>query len=172
MLCATIEVNDLHKFVSVALHTSAGEGDLSSDKLSHLKMVGSGFGPLIYGLENPDFDTFRRKCEAVWEAVKATPKLPRLLVRNLLHDINKGALTCQRWHRGHVTPIQMGSDLSFPYKDNLAICACCFMPAIQVLIYNSCMVFLFCYNINCMPPLPPFSQCALHAYNHHVSMYT
>ena len=75
------EVNDLHKFVSVALHTAAGEGDLSSDRLSHLKVVGSGFGPLIYDLrENSSFELFRQKCEAVWEAVRLVPKLPTLLV--------------------------------------------------------------------------------------------
>ncbi len=75
------DVNDLHKFVSVALHTSAGEGDHSSDRLSHLKMVASGFGPLIYGLkEDSSFELFRLQCEAVWEAVKLTPKLPSLLV--------------------------------------------------------------------------------------------
>jgi hypothetical protein len=76
-------VNDLHKFVSVALHTAAGEGDLSSDRLSHLKIVGSGFGPLIYGMvENSSFEAFWRKCRDVWNAVRQTPKLPKYLVRN------------------------------------------------------------------------------------------
>lgn len=80
------EVNDLHKFVSVALHTAAGEGDLSSDRLSHLKVVGSGFGPLIYDLkENSSFELFRQKCEAVWKAVDLTPKLPKLLVHNCIY---------------------------------------------------------------------------------------
>ena len=74
-------MNDLYKFVSVALHTSAGEGDLSSDKLSNLKTVGSGFGPLIYGLmEDSSFECFQKQCEAVWAAVHLNPKLPRLLV--------------------------------------------------------------------------------------------
>ena len=78
--CYIAEVTDLHKFVSVALHTSAGEGDFSSDRLSHLKMVGSGYGPLIYGLQNSNFDIFCQKCKAVWEAVEVTPNLPQLLV--------------------------------------------------------------------------------------------
>ena len=79
ILC--IEISDLHKFVSVALHTSAGEGDLSSDKLSNLKIVGSGYGPLIYELQQgSSFSTFQSKCEAVWKAVVKTPKLPALLV--------------------------------------------------------------------------------------------
>ena len=76
-----IDVNDLHKFVSVALHTSAGEGDFSSDKLSHLKTVGSGFGPLIYTLQkDPNFHTFQEGCKAVWKAIEQTPNLPTLLV--------------------------------------------------------------------------------------------
>ena len=75
------DVNDLHRFVSVALHTSAGEGDLSSDKLSNLKTIGSGFGPLIYGLQKtPSFSYFQEACEAVWKAVKQTPNLTTLLV--------------------------------------------------------------------------------------------
>jgi hypothetical protein len=77
-----IEVNDLHKFVSVALHTAAGEGDFSSDRLSHLKMVGSGFGPLIYGLlGNSSFEMFRHKCKDVWNAVGQSHELPKFLVR-------------------------------------------------------------------------------------------
>ena len=70
--------------MSVALHTSAGEGDLSSDKLSHLKTVGSGFGPLIYELpQGSNFSTFQEKCEAVWTAIDQTPTLPELLVTEL-----------------------------------------------------------------------------------------
>ena len=80
-----IEVNDLHKFVSVALHTAAGEGDLSSDRLSHLKMVGSGFGPLIYGLaKNSSFELFWQRCKEVWTAVAQAPKLPKYLVRSYI----------------------------------------------------------------------------------------
>lgn len=78
-------MNDLQKFVSVALHTSAGEGDLSGAKLSHLKIVGSGFGPLIYGLKgDSSFHSFQRSCEAVWKAVKHTENLPELLVSSFL----------------------------------------------------------------------------------------
>lgn len=67
--------------MSIALHTSVEEGDLSSDRLSHLKIVGSGFGPLIYGLKNdPSFESFQQGCEHVWKAIDQTPNLPRLLV--------------------------------------------------------------------------------------------
>ena len=77
----SLDVNDLHKFVSVALHTSAGEGDFANDKLSNLKIIGSGFGPLIYRLKiDPSFETFKISCMSVWESLKSTPNLPRLLV--------------------------------------------------------------------------------------------
>ena len=78
-------MNDLHKFVSVALHTSAGEGDFANDKLSNLKIIGSGFGPLIYRLKsNPSFETFKTSCESVWESLKLNKDLPKLLVYLLL----------------------------------------------------------------------------------------
>lgn len=70
--------------MSVALHTAAGEGDLSSDKLFHLQIVGSGYGPLIYGLmDDPSFELFQQACEAVWQAMKQTPDLPGLLVSEI-----------------------------------------------------------------------------------------
>ena len=59
----------------------AGEGDLASDKLSHLKMIGTGFGSLIYDLKNdPSFETFKTSCKKVWKAMEQTPHLLRLLV--------------------------------------------------------------------------------------------
>lgn len=89
------DVNDLHKFVTIALHTSVEEGDLSSDKLSHLKVVGSAYGPLIYGLKNDSsFESFQRGCQAVWTAIdeaKNLPKaknLPELLVNFCRYSIS------------------------------------------------------------------------------------
>ena len=74
-------MNDLHNFVSVALHTSVGEDDYSHDKLSQLKVVGSGFGPLIYHLKkDSDFVSFTKFCEDVWSSLQETPQLPSLLV--------------------------------------------------------------------------------------------
>ncbi len=76
-----IGVNDLHKFVSVALHTSVGEGDFANDNLSRLKIIGSGYGPLIYDLQQrPTFNNFKECCMKVWYALKHTPKLPGMLV--------------------------------------------------------------------------------------------
>ena len=65
----------------MALHTSAGEGDFASDNLSRLKIVGSGYSPLIYDLQKkPSFDNFKECCIRVWEALKQTPTLPGKLV--------------------------------------------------------------------------------------------
>lgn len=84
---AESDISGLHKFVSVALHMAAGEGDYSSDKLSNLKIVGSAFKPLIYELvEGSDLETFQSSCAAVWETIKqaieehAKEDLPTLLV--------------------------------------------------------------------------------------------
>lgn len=71
----------MHKFVNVALHTSVGEGDLANDKLSRLKIVGSGYSPLIYDLQRrPSFENFKTCCMKVWEALEQTPTLPAKLV--------------------------------------------------------------------------------------------
>ena len=75
-------IDELHNFVSVALHTTAGESDFDSDRLSNLKKVGNGFQPLIFGLmKNKSFGTFRQGCRAVWEALETDPDLPEKLVR-------------------------------------------------------------------------------------------
>ena len=79
--CMCIGLDDLHNFVSVALHTTAGESDYDSDRLSNLKKVGNGFQPLIFDLfRNKSFDIFCRGCLAVWEAMEADPYLPERLV--------------------------------------------------------------------------------------------
>ena len=65
------DVNDLHKFVTVALHTASGEGAFAHDKLSRLKIAGSGYAPLIYDLrETPTFECFQECCEKVWEVLE------------------------------------------------------------------------------------------------------
>ncbi len=76
-----VGVSGIQEFVSVALHTSAGEGALSSDKLSHLKTVATGYGPLIYDVKAmSSFEFFQSRCEAVWESMEKTSDLPELLV--------------------------------------------------------------------------------------------
>lgn len=86
IMSINIGVTGLQEFVNVALHTSAGEGALSSDKLSYLKTVGTGYGPLIYDLpEDSSFELFQRRCEAVWESMQQQQNqiysLPDLLVK-------------------------------------------------------------------------------------------
>ena len=78
-------MSDLQNFVNVALATAAGgEDDLTHDKLSNLRTVGSQFGPLIYNLkDDTDFETLAAGVKLVWEAMERTSSLPKLLVRNL-----------------------------------------------------------------------------------------
>ena len=74
------DVNNLHKFVSVALYTSA-EGNYYNDKLARLKIIGDGYGPLIYDLpEQPTFENFKTCCDKVLKELEQTPELPMSLV--------------------------------------------------------------------------------------------
>ena len=51
MLFQSLGVEDLQSFVTIALATAVGgEDDLTKDKLSNLRTVGSGFRALIYEL--------------------------------------------------------------------------------------------------------------------------
>lgn len=78
-------MNDLHKFVNVALHTAAGEGDFANDNLSRLKTIGSGYSPLIYDLQRePSFAKFQECCVKVWKALEQTPDLAKKLVGFIL----------------------------------------------------------------------------------------
>ena len=77
------DANDILNFVNVALATA--EGDLSHDKLSHLRTVGSGFAPLIYNFpDNAGFLELKEACTTVWEALQKDKNLPNLLVSVLL----------------------------------------------------------------------------------------
>ena len=77
-----LDVSDLQNFVNVALTTAAGgEGDLTNDRLSSLRTVGSGFSSLIYELDpRTGSRQLRAKCSSVWEAYKNDSKLPQMLV--------------------------------------------------------------------------------------------
>ncbi len=68
--------------MTVALATAAGgEGDLASDKLSHLRTVGSGFASLIYEVkESDDYQKLKDRCKSLWEALVKNRNLPELLV--------------------------------------------------------------------------------------------
>ena len=77
------DVSDLQNFVNVALATAAGgEDDLTHDKLSDLRTVGSGFGALIYKLpKNAGYEDLTKRCKSLWQALQNNPSLPRKLVR-------------------------------------------------------------------------------------------
>ena len=76
------DVNDLQNFVNIALATAAGgEGDLTTDKLSHLRTVGSGFGPLIYKLpKTAGYQKLQENCRTLWDTLKQAPDLPKIMV--------------------------------------------------------------------------------------------
>ena len=76
------DVHEIQSFVNVALATAAGgEGDLSHDRLSHLRTVGSGFASLIYNFpEDAGFIELKEACKSVWDALEKNENLPKLLV--------------------------------------------------------------------------------------------
>ena len=76
------DVNEIQHFVNVALATAAGgEGDLSHDKLSDLRIVGNGFASLIYDFpKNAGFIELKEACTYVWDTLEKKPSLPQLLV--------------------------------------------------------------------------------------------
>ena len=69
-------------FVTVALATAAGgEGDMTTDKLSYLRTVGSGFGPLIYKLKKTaGYRELQEHCKTLWETLEYAPNLPQMMV--------------------------------------------------------------------------------------------
>jgi hypothetical protein len=77
----TADVNSLFNFVTVALGTGAGgEGDLTTDRLSNLRTIGSGYGPLIYKLKDTSgFNELQEYCKILWETLKHSPNLPDMM---------------------------------------------------------------------------------------------
>ena len=80
------DVNEIQRFVQVALATAAGgEGDLSHDKLSNLSTIGRAFSSLIYNFpEDAGFVELKEACVSVWNALDNNQNLPKLLVINLI----------------------------------------------------------------------------------------
>ena len=66
----------------MALATAVGgEGDLSHDRLFHLRTVGSGYASLIYNFpEDAGFYELKNACTSVWDALDKNENLPKLLV--------------------------------------------------------------------------------------------
>ena len=54
---------------------------MTTDKLSFLRTVGSGFGPLIYKLpQNASYQTLQELCKTLWETLEKAPNLPEMMV--------------------------------------------------------------------------------------------
>ena len=79
----SLDVSDLQNFVNIALATAAGgEDDLTHDKLSNLRTVGSGFGALIYKLpKEAGYAELATRCGSLWEELQNDYSLPEKLVR-------------------------------------------------------------------------------------------
>lgn len=77
-----LDVQSLLNFVTIALATAAGgEGDIATDKLSFLRTVGSGFGPLIYKLPmTANYTQLQDHCKTLWETLTYAPNLPQMMV--------------------------------------------------------------------------------------------
>ena len=82
LLFITVDLNDLQNFVNIALATAAGgEDDLTRDKLSNLRTIGSGFGPLIYELpKTAGYHVLQEHCQSLWDTLKHAPQLPKIMV--------------------------------------------------------------------------------------------
>ena len=77
-----LDVTNLVTFVTVALATAAGgEDDMITNKLSFLRTVGSGFGPLIYRLpQNASYQTLQECCKTLWVTLATAPNLAFMMV--------------------------------------------------------------------------------------------
>lgn len=76
-------LQDLNTFVDIASNT--GEiSEMDNDKLQDLLTVASGFQSLIYNFRRGDtYDKLAQQLLTVWEALKRTANLPKLLVSYL-----------------------------------------------------------------------------------------
>ena len=76
-------LQDLNTFVDIASNT--GEiSEMDSDKLQDLLTVASGFQSLIYNFRHGDtYDKLTQQLFTVWEALKQTENLSKLLVSYL-----------------------------------------------------------------------------------------
>ena len=54
---------------------------MTTDKLSYLRTVGSGFGPLIYKLpRTASYQQLQEHCKTIWETLEHAPTLPEMIV--------------------------------------------------------------------------------------------
>ena len=61
---------------------------MTTDKLSFLRTVGSGFGPLIYKLnKTASYQQLQEHCKTIWETLKHAPDLPEIMVMFVLRAV-------------------------------------------------------------------------------------
>ena len=109
MLTLNADVHEIQSFVNVALATAAGgEGDLSYDRLSHLRTVGSGFASLIYIFPgDTNFFKLKEACKSVWDALDKNENLPKLIV---IISYYYGNLYFAHFHRRSVIKTSAGTN--------------------------------------------------------------
>ena len=106
------DIHEIQNFVNVALATAAGgEGDLSHDRFSYLRTVGSGFASLIYNFpEDADFFKLKEACKSVWDALDKNENLPKLIVM-ISHYYGNNSIFCTSFlNRRSVIKISAGTD--------------------------------------------------------------
>ena len=58
---------------------------MTTDKLSYLRTVGSGFGPLIYKLpKSASYQQLQEHCKTIWKTLEHAPTLPEMMVMFVL----------------------------------------------------------------------------------------
>lgn len=79
---STIDINDLHQFITIALaNACGGEDDYARDALSNLRTVCRGYFTLIYHLPtNTGYKELPSLLIPLWESLKRNPSLPEKLV--------------------------------------------------------------------------------------------
>lgn len=77
---AHADLRDLYTFVDIASNTEE-RSEMDCDKLQDLLTVGSGFQSLIYGFKpGYAYDCLVGQLDTVWEALRQTNNLSKLLV--------------------------------------------------------------------------------------------
>lgn len=107
-----LDVNDLQIFVNLALDKA--EDDYAKDMLYSLCIVGSGYGSLIYQIDDDmGFRELYKKCSSVWTAYRDNEKLPKILVdgQNGLYIIIILYMAIIEFYRYHAIRVYSGMNL-------------------------------------------------------------
>ena len=83
-LCAFVGIKEVKTLVDLAMMSAQGQGAMEVQKVSCLHAAATGYGPLIYELqEDAGFKVFLGQCKLVWRALKKDKNLPQHLVSGI-----------------------------------------------------------------------------------------